>query len=290
MTPPPFNLQLLARVMAQPWAVRRDHLALLTQLVIHGDRSARAEVPKPAKPRTGLIPLNWESAMAHADGTLPTIPDGVTAILVWGILGRAWTAIDKFWLDAIDVDDLLAVIAATPPDSTVVLWFRSPGGITTGIPETAAAFRSLGKSRRLLAFTDDMCCSAAYWLASQCERIDATPTAELGCIGVYLALYDFCDYLEKSGIKLELFKAGSMKAMGLLGNALSDEERAFLQAGVDSAYRQFKKDVTAIRAIEEPAMQGQWLSGKPALAANLANDNEWQSAAEYFAALGKGKI
>lgn len=299
------NLQLLSRILAQPWAARRESLSLLTQLVIAGEKLASHKPQlshtgtdwqttdgdgkaKALDIQTGYTPLNWESAFA-ATGTLPQMPPGCHTVLAWGILGRAWTMTDKWWLDAIDVDDLTAAVAAVPEGETCVLWFRSPGGIVTGISECAAALRKLGTKRRILAFTDDLCASAAYWLAAQCERIDATPSADIGSIGVYLAFYDWCEYLAKAGIKLELFKAGELKGTGLQGNPLDPKAREHLQAGVDDWYRQFTADVTRNRDIADEHMQGQCLVGKAALAAHLC-DAFFPSAADYFAALGKGKI
>ncbi len=308
------NLHLLARILAQPWAVQHSHLALLTQMVIAPEHHAAARRESaettPARARAGaaarivttpwgtrrqiacapnVVPLNWEAACACDEDALPEIPNNVTCILVWGILGRAWTSDDKWYLDPIEVDSITAEINAAPPGNTVVLWFRSPGGITKGIPENAASLRSLGKGRRILAWSDECCASAAIWLASQCERINATPTADLGSIGVYISLYDWTEYLEKSGCKLELFKAGSMKAMGLPGNPLSGEESAHLQGIVDITYNQFCSDVTRMRAVPETAMQGQCLRGADAHAAVLV-DGFFPSSAAYFAAVGQGKV
>lgn len=299
------KIQLLNRILATPWAARRESLSLLTQLVIADERksshagtvTARAGKfestswdgeTKALDIQRGYTPLNWEAAYA-ANGALPQMPPGVHTVLVWGILGRGWTMTDKYWLDAIDVDDLTAAVAAVPEGETCVLWFRSPGGIVTGIGECAAALRKLGTKRRIVAFTDDLCASAAYWLAAQCERIDATPSADIGSIGVYLAFYDWCEYLAKAGIKLELFKAGELKGTGLTGNPLDPKSRQHLQEGVDDWYRQFTADVTRNRDIASEHMQGQCLVGKAALAAHLC-DAFFASAADYFAALGKGKM
>ena len=298
------NLTLLRRVVAQPWAVHRDTLRLFTRLLLSGEQPDKApakntspEKSRATRGRSGLRagdyePLNWESGEALEAGCLPDLPElpsGITVLMPWGILGRAWSAVERYWLDPVDVDQIVEEIAETPEGSTVVLWFRSPGGVISGVPETAAQLRQLGKTRRLIAFTDDLCCSAAYWLAAQCSEIHATPTADLGSIGVYIALYDYTEYLAKLGVSLELFKAGSMKAMGLEGNPLSEEESALLQSQVDESYRAFTGDVTRNRAIAEATMQGQSLRGKNALDANLV-DTFWPSAAAFFAALGKGKI
>jgi len=301
------NLPLLHRVVAQPWAIKRDSLRLFTRLILEGGDSllntspvggARTDMTalktkRPARVKAGqYMPLNFESDYAEDNDSLPQLDDpegGLYVVMPWGVLGRAWSVVEKMWLDAVDCDDMINAVAATPEGSTVVLWFRSPGGVISGIPEAAAQLRQLGKSRRLLAFTDDMCCSAAYWLAAQCSEIHATPTADLGSIGVYIAMYDYTDMMENSGISLELFKAGTMKAMGIAGNRLSDEESVFLQGQVDESYRAFTADVTANRAISPETMQGQSLRGKDALSANLA-DKFWPSSSAFFTALGKGRI
>lgn len=301
------NLPLLHRVVAQPWAIKRDSLRLFTRLILEGGDSflntspvggARTDMTalktkRLARAKAGqYMPLNFESDYAENSDSLPQLDDpegGLYVVMPWGVLGRAWSVTEKMWLDAVDCDDMITAIAATPEGSTVVLWFRSPGGVISGIPEAAAQLRQLGKSRRLLAFTDDMCCSAAYWLAAQCSEIHATPTADLGSIGVYIAMYDYTAAMEQSGISLQLFKAGSMKAMGIAGNPLSDEECQHLQETVDDTYDQFAEDVTDNRLISRETMQGQSLRGKEALAANLA-DKFWPSSSAFFTALGKGRI
>lgn len=283
------NLQILNRVLAQPWAIREETLSTLAQLIISGQvrERERADVAKIA-PAANYVPLNDESYIAVKRQALPPVPEGLTVLLVWGILGRAWSSADRWWLDAIEVDDVTNAIAATPEGSTVVLWFRSPGGVITGIPENAAAIRAAGKNRNLVAFTDDQCASAAYWLASQCNSIIATPTADVGSIGVYIAFYDYCAYLESKGIKLELFRAGDMKGAGLPGNPLDDKVRNHLQASVAESYRQFTKDVTNMRAISKETMQGQTLKGQDARSANLV-DAFIPSSAAFLAAAARGK-
>lgn len=289
------SLQQLSRLMAQPWAIRRDSLRMFSRLALTGEdeavaRKSKSEAKNRFAPVAGYAPMNGEGCCAMDElPDIPALPEGCKVILPWGMLGRAWSECERWCYDPVDVDEMIGEIEETPEGSTVVLWFRSPGGITTGIPETAAALRQLGKTRRLLAFTDDSCCSAAYWLAAQCESIHATPTADVGSIGVYIALYDYTEYMSRMGVSLELFKAGSMKAMGLEGNPLSDEESAWIQRGVDESYKAFTADVLRNRALDEATMQGQAFRGRDALAANLVDSN-WGSASAFFTALGRGKI
>jgi signal peptide peptidase SppA len=302
------NLTLLSRVLTQPWAIREQTLVALTRALLSGEGNVQRPTLNVQRPNAdttwaeftfdeekgwgrhklpttkGYTILNWEGMMASLRGTLPPVADGVHVFLVWGALGRGWTEIDRWWMDPVDTDDLCTAMAAVPEGEKTVLWFRSPGGIVTGIPEAGAEIRRLGETRKIVAFTDDLCASAAYWLAAQCSRIVATPTAAVGSIGVYLAFYDFCGYLEKMGVKLELFRSGDLKGIGVMGNPLDEAAREYLMDGVKDARKMFVKAVTDMRALEEATMQGQTLEGAAAKKANLV-DGFKPSASAFLAGL-----
>jgi signal peptide peptidase SppA len=283
------NTTVLHRILSQPWAIQPEVFASLTQQAMQlSSVSSRPETKELPPPRAGYVPLNGESAMAAALYPLPDVPANTTVVMLWGVLGRGWEGWERDYMGAVDVDEAVHAVEAAETEN-VVLWFRSPGGISTGIPEAASAIREAGKAKRVLAFSDTLCASAAYWLAAQCSAIHATPTAMLGSIGVYIAFYDLTAMMEKMGVKLDLFKAGRLKAMGLIGNPLDEEARTYLQDRVDSAYTRFRSDVLRNREIELETMQGQTFSEKAALDRNLA-DKHWPSASRFFAALGKGKV
>lgn len=298
MHTPAINLPLLSRILTTTWAIRRETLMASAQGILTGqpirtrsdttwsvgqydDDGNRVRRPYPTQ--DGYTACSFEGVFASMRGTLPTMPAGTHCILVWGTLGRAWTEDERYMLDAIEVDEIVAAIASRPQGERIVLWFRSPGGITVGTAEAAAQIRQLARTRDLVAFSDDLCASAAYWLASQCNEIHATPTAALGSIGVYLAFYDFTDHLAQNGVKLELFKEGALKAIGMKGNPLDEAARAHLSTQVAAAYAAFTTAVTDMRDIAEEHMQGQCLEGPAALTANLADRADWPSAAAFFA-------
>lgn len=301
------NLSLLHRVLSVPWALRRETLVAFTQALLAGQplrkeagssfgvfRDYQGEnddgevVIKGQRMATtaGYTAYSMEGLFADLRGTLPPVPAGTHVHLIWGTVGRGWTQMDRWWFDPVEVDEIITGLAARPREEKQVLWFRSPGGICTGIAETAQQIAALrAEGRRITAFSDDLCASAAYWLASQCDRIDGTPSAAFGSIGVYLAFYDFTEYLKQNGVKLELFKAGDLKAIGLPGNPLDDKAREYLMAGVLDAYAQFTAAVNSMRTVAKENMQGQTLDGKEALAANLVDDNRHPSTAAYLQTL-----
>ncbi len=298
------NLQILSRLQQQPWAMQQNRLADLTPLIIDpaikpkGAQGFKKESRhtytaydyasheyREFNTQAGYEWFNYQGGSQAYSETLPIVPPNTVVFLIWGTLGRAWTENEKWWLDAIDVDDVTAALAQIPTTTKVVFWFRSPGGIVTGIPETAAILAAAQSRFRIFdAFSDDMCASAAMWWASQFRRIYITPTADIGSIGVYLASYDLSGYLEKNGVKLDLFKAGTMKGAGVMGSSLNAEQREHLQAGVNESYRQFTADVLKQRTIAEEFMQGQCLTGQAAIEANLA-DGIFPSITDYLASI-----
>ena len=70
---------------------------------------------------------------------------------------------------------------------------------------------------------------------------------------------------EQAGLKVELFAAGKYKSIGVAGTALTDEQRAWLQAQIDETYADFKAAVLARgRRITPDVMEGQCFSGRKA--------------------------
>lgn len=70
----------------------------------------------------------------------------------------------------------------------VIFVFDSPGGDVQGCHETAELIKSLPV--QTVAYVKGMCCSAAYYLASACDRVIVTETAMVGSIGAVISLWN----------------------------------------------------------------------------------------------------
>jgi capsid assembly protease len=168
-------------------------------------------------------------------------------------------------VDLAKLDALLDEIEADDGIQTVVMDWSSPGGMVIGLEETAERIRELAAGKRIIAYTDFQCCSAAYYLAAAADEIYAAPSAVIGSIGTYCAGLDDSRAWEMDGMELILAKSGTLKAMGHPGKAWSEEERDWLQEKADSAGAEFRGWVTSRRAgVEESTMQGQWFFAKTA--------------------------
>ena len=208
----------------------------------------------------------------------------VAVIPVYGILAKNASFMEEVCYGITDINGISHAIgqaAAAKDIKTLVLDLATPGGQVTGIREMGAQIRAAAQTRgkTVYAFTDERCCSAGYWLASQANEIYGTPSATIGSIGTYLAWLDESVKMQLEGVRLEFFGAGKHKGMGLPGRPLSQEDRALLQERVEEINGWFTSAVTSARPkITAETMQGQVFSGEQSVSARLVDGlvNGWQ--------------
>jgi ClpP class serine protease len=133
-----------------------------------------------------------------------------------------------------------------------------------------------------------MCASAAYFLATSCREIYASPTAIIGSIGTYSVFVDFSAAAEMSGLKFEVFvaRAAPLKGAGESGS-LTDAQRAEMQRHVDEADAMFQAQVKGSRKkmnLEE-ASTGAWWNAKTAPKGMVDDANIFHSLDDLLAAL-----
>jgi signal peptide peptidase SppA len=106
---------------------------------------------------------------------------------------------------------------------SVVLSIDSPGGAVYGITDIAGDIRKLDAIKPVYAYAESgLCCSAAYWIASQCRAIYANHSAMVGNIGVYGVLADSSEMNEMHGLKYVLVSTGGVKGLGADGRVTEE--------------------------------------------------------------------
>ena len=209
-----------------------------------------------------------------SENPLLTIEDGIGVIAIEGPILRKPDLIARVFLGATsseEIGEALREAAGRNDIKAVFLNIDSPGGTVAGTPELAAAVASLNERKPVYAFSSGLMCSAAYWVASQARAIYATPSAQVGSIGVVQAVIDSSAAIDKAGIKVEVFSVGKYKAMGAPGTALTDDQRELIQSNLAEIAAEFHDAVLSRgRAIPAEAMEGQTFSGKQAQRHNLA--------------------
>lgn len=138
----------------------------------------------------------------------------------------------------------------------ILLDFDSPGGDVSGLVELCDAIASARQRVSVNAYVRGLCASAAYWVASQCESIESSPTGIIGQIGAQLVIYDPPAEDEYRGLRVVITSAGSERK-----NASASADGAQYQALVDNAAAEFVAAVARGRGVGEDVVRGQYGHG-----------------------------
>ncbi len=202
--------------------------------------------------------------------------NGVAVIPVAGMLLQV---VPK-WMKAYEIPatgygeiiDAVAAADADPAVREILLLVDSPGGAAYGVDAAAdAIWRS---AKRVTAHVTGMCCSAAYWLASQTDWILTCESVAVGCIGAYQVWYDESKWMEKIGIRPVVLRSGEHKGVGY--DAITDAQAAKEQEHVDALAGVFNAAVARGRGLDEATVAslatGEVWTGTGAVAAGLADE------------------
>ena len=118
----------------------------------------------------------------------------------------------------------------------VVFNVDSPGGMTLGMNLIANEIKELSQIKETTAIVNGLCCSAAYMLSANCNKIYATPGSIIGSIGVYGLLLDDTEYYAKMGFKVFSVGKPSGKALGREGQEITEEVIARYQESCDDTF------------------------------------------------------
>jgi signal peptide peptidase SppA len=176
-------------------------------------------------------------------------------------------------------DAIQARFAAALDDGAVravVLRVDSPGGEVAGCFEAARTMRTAAstKGKPVVAYADEMACSAAYALACIADEIVVPDTGVVGSVGVIATLAEESAALAAEGIAVAVITSGAAKADGHPAVPLADDARARIQAEVDYLADVFAGEVAGARGMTPAAVRGleaRVFYGPAAVAAGLAD-------------------
>lgn len=189
-------------------------------------------------------------------GSTSETSGNVAVIAISGMMMKNPSAIERFYLGAIDTQEIIAQVNAAAADNSIsgiVLNISSPGGTVSGTPELANTVQAACKKKAVMAYVDDLCASAAYWVAAQTQGIYTSKQAVVGSIGVRMAMYDTSKAYEQAGVKVIPIDTGKFKSAGMAGTEVTDEQIQMYQDIVDAHFRDFKSAVMSGRGMDESA-------------------------------------
>lgn len=206
------------------------------------------------------------------------IENGVALMPLEGIIAKRMNLFTKFSggtsIQLFERDFKKAL--ADPAVQSIFLLVDSPGGSVDGVQELAnLIFESRGK-KPIIAHTDGMMASAAYWIGSGAEQIFISgDTTQVGSIGVVAAHVDISKAEEKMGVKTTEIVAGKYKRIASRYEPLTEEGKTTIQEAVDHIYSIFVSDIARNRKVsEEKALSmadGKVFMGRQAINAGLVD-------------------
>tara|TARA_Y100000310_G_scaffold338040_2_gene426640 strand:- start:117 stop:1472 length:1356 start_codon:yes stop_codon:yes gene_type:complete len=201
--------------------------------------------------------------------TSKQIQGGIAKIPIHGVILKRVPAIFSFLgIEATGTEDVSRSIRqalADPEVKEIELSIDSPGGTISGVQQLADVIYE-GKSQKPInAKVSDLAASAAYWIASQANEIEANAGALVGSIGVYRVLVDSSEAAEKEGVKVHLISSGDHKGTGTPGAPISESQLKEEQRIVNGAAAMFNQAIARGRnmdltGIEEMATGKTWFA------------------------------
>jgi signal peptide peptidase SppA len=258
---------VLAWTLEHPWAVTPTHRRVIAQIL------ARRLAGQDVDPQIVQVAAANRSALPQ-----PKRGGGLAVIPLCGTLAPRINLLSDFSGGATfeGLEQQLAAAVADPQVQTIILDVNSPGGSVAGATECARAVLKARSQKPIVAVANHLMASAAYWVAACATEIVASPSAEVGSVGVYALYEDLSAALEEMGIKRTVISAGKFKAEGADDGPMTDEMRAHLQSRVDLHYHRFIADVAAGRGMKADVVtrtfgEGRTVDAGAALAAGMVD-------------------
>jgi signal peptide peptidase SppA len=168
---------------------------------------------------------NRQSALDRIDESFSTVQEGIGIINLSGPLMKHASSFSES-CSTVEARSAINKMANDPNIRGIMIRIESPGGTVAGTKELADTIKMARSKKPIMAYCSDLCASAAYWIASQCQTIDANATSLVGSIGTYCVVTDSSKAAEKIGLKVHVVRAGEYKGAGTPGTEITDSNLA----------------------------------------------------------------
>jgi protease IV len=128
----------------------------------------------------------------------------------------------------------------------VVMRVNSPGGspVQAGIIYDEIRRLKAQHNKKFYVVVEEVCASAAYYIASAADEIYVDKASIVGSIGVLMDSFGFTGLMEKLGIERRLLTAGDNKGFTDPFSPQTEEHKAFIQVLLKDIHQQF---ITAVQ-------------------------------------------
>ncbi|ABL79220.1 signal peptide peptidase SppA [Thermofilum pendens] len=174
-----------------------------------------------------------------------------------------------------------------PMAKAVLLVFDSPGGTVTASDELYQAVKELSQKKVVVSYAKGLLASGAYMAALPSRAILASPTSEVGSVGVIVTVLNVGNLLGKIGVTVYTFKSGELKDVGSPYRPMTEEDAKVLEEMVNYYFGLFKGRVLEHRGnVSSEVFSGRPFTPDKALQAGLIDKVcTYQEAVNYTRAL-----
>lgn len=202
----------------------------------------------------------------NIEGNTFEINNNVAVIKVFGVIYP--------YIFSDSIGALFSIVDKIKADKNIkgtVFYIDSPGG---SVYRNTEIYKAVSELNNTIAVVDNCCCSAAYWLASACDKIIATSElAYFGSVGVLTSRYYDNDTVVLTN------RESKEKYLDLRDEQGRDKTQNML----DDIYSIFVRDVTQKRNIDKEALKGGAFRSNEALKLGLIDEiNLNLEIANYF--------
>ncbi|MCA1974890.1 MAG: S49 family peptidase, partial [Caenispirillum sp.] len=270
--------KLMGRLTNQPLLVTADRAMLLMSVVaVRAGLSGAIVDPLAAEP-VPLGSLSWDGSKPERR-VYELDANGIARVPCTGTLVAKLGTLDP-WSGMTGYDGLATKIRAATVDPEVRgigIDVESPGGeVHSQLDDVRAAIAEARAVKPVWAVCSDYAYSAAYWIASCCDRVVAPPGAGgVGSIGAVALHRDYSRYLESEGVTVTVLRAGARKMEANPYEPLSDAAAESIQQSLDAIRARFAAAVAASRSVDVPeilATEARCLEPDEALALGLVDE------------------
>lgn len=163
---------------------------------------------------------------------------------------------------------------ADPYVKQIILEIDSFGGSAYGVQELADEIYAARSKKKIVAISNSLASSGAYWIASQASEFYVTPGGQVGGIGVYM-MHQYLGDTANSA-KVTLISAGKYKTETSPHEPLSKEAQQHMQNTVDQKYQVFSNAVArgrgvAVSVVKNGMGQGRTMGAQAAVKARMVD-------------------
>ena len=243
---------VLQAFVETPWAILPHKLVILESIVI---RHVSGEK------------LDAEEIQARINGASRPPDRVVSAVAVLPLFGvifpRANMMTDMSGATSAErFGAQFTKLVKDPEITAIILDVDSPGGQVDGIEELSQQIFDARGQKPVVAVSNHLMASAAYWIGTAADEVVITPSGEVGSIGVFAVHEDISAALDKEGIKVSLISQGKFKTEGNPYEPLTDEARSAIHARVGDYYDSFVDSVARNRGVKPASVRNGFGEGR----------------------------